>query len=154
MNVTTYEQYFAKFLTAGLVNSLYHIDLLDLDTATNDLRGGKFKPDFLVLESFTVGTSEVHADDLYDTFWGAVLILSPAPIRTLTQTVKTTLLNATYVKTATIKRAMIQDKYNNCDWVRGLDIESMMIEKIGPVLDQHYGWRLQFRIDISMDHAI
>jgi hypothetical protein len=150
MNVVTYEQYWNKFITAGLVNSIYTIDLLDLDTATNDLRGGKYKPDHLVLESFTVQTDLVHADDIYDVFYGAVLVLAPAPIRALDQSVKTDILNSTYKKAATIKRAMISDKYNNCDWMKGLEVESIQIEKIGPVLNQQYGWRIQFRIDINI----
>lgn len=154
MNVKTWEEYFEKFVTAGVVNSLYHIDLLDLDTATNDLRSGKYKPDHLVLESFTIGTNEVHADEIYDVFYGAVLVLSKNAIRTMTQENKTELLNSTYQKAALIKRTMLQDKYNNCDWMRGLEPQSILIEKLGPVLDQLYGWRIQFQINIHIDDPL
>jgi len=150
MNVTTWENYFRKFITVQLVNSMYQIDLLDLDTAMKDLRSGKYAPDNLVLESFTVNTDVVHADDIYDIFYGAVLVLTPAPIRTLDQAAKTTILNSTYTKTATIKRTMIFDKYHSCDVMRGLVVESMQIEKLGPVLDNMYGWRLMFQIDIPL----
>ncbi len=154
MNVITYQDYFRKFITAGLVNSIYEIDLLDLDTASKDLRSGKYKPDHLLLESFTVLTSMTTADSIYDQFHGAILVLSPASIRTLGQTEKSKLLNDTYKKIATIKRAMIHDKYNTCGYMRGLEVESIETQKIGPVLDQMYGWRLQFRLDVDLNTPI
>lgn len=154
MNVISYQDYFKKFITAGLVNSMYEIDLLDLDTASNDLRSGKYKPDHLVLESFTVLTTETDADSIWDQFNGAILLLSPASLRTFGQTEKTTLLNTTYQKIATIKRAMIHDKYNTCGIMRGLEVEAFVTEKIGPVLDQMYGWRLQFLLNVSLNDPI
>jgi hypothetical protein len=154
MNVITYQDYFQKFITAGLVNSMYEIDLLDLDTASNDLRSGKYKPDHLVLESFTVLTMETNADTIFDQFHGAILVLSPASLRTFGQTDKTNLLNDTYKKIATIKRAMIHDKYNTCGIMRGLEVESFEIQKIGPVLNQMYGWRLQFHMNVSLNDPI
>jgi len=154
MNVITYQQYFQRFITAGLVNSIYEIDLLDLDTASNDLRSGNFKPDHLVLESFTVNTQEVTADNIYDQFHGAILLLSPASLRKFGQSEKTALLNETYKKVATIKRAMIHDKYNTCGIMRGLEVEAFVTEKIGPVLNQMYGWRLQFQLDVPLNNPI
>ena len=154
MNVISYQDYFKKFITAGLVNSMYEIDLLDLDTASNDLRSGKYKPDHLVLESFTVLTTETDADSIWDQFNGAILVLSPASLRTFGQTEKTTLLNSTFQKIATIKRAMIHDKYNTCGIMRGLEVEAFVTEKIGPVLDQMYGWRLQFLLNVSLNDPI
>lgn len=154
MNVITYQDYFKKFITAGLMNSMYEIDLLDLDTASNDLRSGKYKPDHLVLESFTVLTMETHADAIFDQFNGAILVLSPASLRTFGQTEKTALLNTTYQKVATIKRAMIYDKYNTCGIMRGLEVEAFITEKIGPVLDNMYGWRLQFQVNIPLTDAL
>lgn len=154
MNVLSYQEYFEKFRTAGLVNSIYEIDLLDLDTAANDLRSGKYKPDHLVMESFTVLTLETNADSIFDQFNGAILLLSPAALRTFGQTEKTALLNATYQKIATIKRAMIHDKYNTCGIMRGLEVEAFVTEKIGPVLNQMYGWRLQFQINVPLNDTI
>lgn len=155
MNVITYQQYFEKFKTAGLVNSMYVIDLLDLDTASNDLRSGNYKPDHLVLESFTVLTEEVTADTIFDQVHGAVLLLSPASLRTFGQSEKTALLNSTYQKIATLKRAMIQDKYQTCGSImRGLDVNSIEINKIGPVMNQLYGWRLQFQVNIHINDTV
>ncbi|MDD3815981.1 MAG: hypothetical protein PHZ02_15200 [Desulfocapsaceae bacterium] len=154
MNVLTYQAYFEKFKTAGLVNSIYEIDLLDLDTAANDLRSGKYKPDHLVMESFTVLTLETNADSIFDQFNGAILVLSPASLRSFGQTEKTALLNATYQKVATIKRAMIHDKYNTCGIMRGLEVEAFVTEKIGPVLDQMYGWRLQFQLNVPLNDTV
>jgi hypothetical protein len=155
MNVITYQDYFKKFVTAGLVNSMYEIDLLDLDTASNDLRSGSYKPDHLVLESFTVLTEEVTADTIFDQIYGAVLLLSPASLRTFGQADKTKLLNDTYKKIATLKRAMIQDKYHTCGgFMRGLEVNSIEITKVGPVLNQMYGWRLQFQTNIHINDPL
>lgn len=152
MNVEQYNNYFDKFREPiGLVNSLYQIDLLDLNSAMNDLKGGKYLPDHLVLEAFTVGTSEVNADNIQELFFGALLLIRPIDIRDNSQIAKTNILNDTYRKTAQIKRAMISDKLNTCTFMRGLDIDSIMIEKIGPVLNNQFGWRLSYQININID---
>jgi hypothetical protein len=35
-----------------------------------------------------------------------------------------------------------------------LEVESFEIQKIGPVLDQMYGWRLQFHMNVSLNDPI
>ena len=151
MNVITYEEYFRKFVIAGIAGSMYHIDLLDLDTAAGDLRSGRYAPDHLILESFTVNTDLQHADQIFDQFLGAVLILAPSNIRTLNQQAKTQLLNSTFESIALIKRSMIQDKYSGCHLMEGLVVQSMITEKVGPVLDGFFGWRLQFQVNIDQN---
>jgi hypothetical protein len=154
MNPTAWETYFGKFVTLGVVNSMYLIDLLDLDTATKDLKSSHYAPDHLVLESFTVGTAMANPDQIYDLFTGAVLVLSPAQIRLFDQSAKSALLSKTYHTAALIKRTMIRDKYDRCDFTRGLDVRSMQIEKIGPVLDNLYGWRLQFSLMVDLNDPL
>ena len=145
IDVATWETFCNRFRDEfHIVESVYPIDILDMQTATEEIR--KLKSPILVCEDFTVSTIAHKADNINDNFMLALLVLEKFTVRNNKAADKSALLQSTYSSIKEIKNLMIAGKLSTCEFVSGLNIESMLIEKVGPVLDQHYGWRLSFDI--------
>ena len=147
MDVVDYTDYFKQF--AGdekICKSFYEIDLLDMKKATEDIRGGEYKDDILILEDFTVGTVAKNMDQINDKFFGALLVVGKYGIRGGTSQEKQDLKNRTFNEIVAIREAMIADKRRGCNLMSGLELNNFLIEKVGPILDQDYGWRLSFEL--------
>jgi hypothetical protein len=160
MDVKGYNDFFKKFLdkdkylppvgdSVSIVKSFYEIDLLDMQKATADLKANKYKDDKLILEDFTVGTVAKNMDQVNDKFMGAFLVIGQFNIKGGSNEDKTTLKNKTFNEAKLIINTMIAGKRSGCNVMAGLDVNSIVMEKVGPVLDQHYGWRVSFDLLIA-----
>lgn len=146
MTVEEYNGYFEKFITTHKwIEKVYPIDLLDFETAANDVKKMDEDP-ILCLEDFTVGTIARNIDQVMDVYQGALVVLSKLSIRRSAEDEKTELLSKIFTIIQNIKKTMIADKCSSCTWISGLKAERFLVQKVGPVLDQRYGWRLQFEI--------
>jgi len=153
LDLIEFESYLEKFKDPlGLVSTFYHIDLFDMDKVINDLKTGD-KPDpKMLVEDPTITTDGANLDQIRDVWHGAISIVKKKSKKgNFTQAEKTALLNEMFIICRTIKKTMIFDKKNNCDFMKHLTWKSFEMNKIGPIADSHFGWRLSFKISSDLD---
>ena len=79
-----------------------------------------------------------------DNITGALAIIEPVPDRDSNEAVKKESLSKTYDIAVQIKAKMKEDHINTCTTMQGLNVGSFNLQKVGPVFDNMYGWRLTF----------
>lgn len=144
ITLQAYQDYFEQFKASGLVQSIYQIDLLDLDTARAAI--AKLQEPVLVVEDFSVATQGKDADHLIDRYIAAVVVLKKASLRGSTESNRKQVLQETFDISRQIKQQLIRDYNTGIPVITHLKPATFQLDKIGPALDNRYGYRLQFEI--------
>ncbi len=149
INFATYENYFQKLSNNHVaIEKFYPIDLDDMQNAMTEIRTLAAST-LLVLEAYAVGKNGVSADQVFDCPTAAYLILKKITnTRGNIKDERKAILNETEIWCndfeARIKKDSTLPRYT---FLSELDIFSLNREKIGPVLDNYYGWRTTFRFN-------
>lgn len=154
-----YSEYVEYFKTACINNKVlahvdnthhtfYEVDILDIA-----LESLKFKDKHLslLLESPTKRAGDNDSDNIRKYVTGAFAILQEAKIGD--QTHRRSVLDATEEVAEEICSKLLNDAKKHLQnsshpWkLKGLDVNSFRIYKIGPVFTNHYGWRVEFTLN-------
>lgn len=147
IDIQSYENYFNNIVAIyGLLNGFYAVDMFEFDSFLNDLKGGEVPCPALALEYYEEDTSAVNSQNLHDNVSGAIIILDKFDIKYKTPDEKTAFLKKVYDIIKQVKKRMIEDSYEDCNIMFGLDYNSISIKKTDLLAGDYMGYRMEFTI--------
>lgn len=102
----------------------------------------------MTLEAYETGVDNNFSDNLRDIKTGALMILKHATSGDLDS--QDSVLSETEQVVLSIISKMKKDMRDNV-LIKHLDLGSLQINKVGPVFDNCFGWRLTFSFDESLN---
>lgn len=153
MDLGTYYAYWQKYMTdPELVKSIKNIDIFDLEETLSYIKkqGAGMH---LAIEDPSVGTGGNSVDNVLESYVGAVVILGKLNIRKDKAAERNQLLVDTFAIAQQIKIQMLKDAEAGCGMLHGLQYNRFELDKVGPLGDSLYGWRLQFELRTSLTYS-
>jgi len=147
INITEYENYFKNLATLNKkVEAFHKLDLFDVDSSLEKLREKPVKT-VLLLETYAVRKYAVNSDQVFDMPVGAFLVMqSIENVREDLNTQRDAILKETELICNSMEARLKHDMENENSFIADLDINSLVREKIGPDLDNRWGWRVMFKL--------
>lgn len=143
MNFNQYKNYF-KSIQEDNSNTIVDFHVGNMEEVLLDELPRDMQTPLLFLEVYTKSTHMATLDNIKDNIAAALLILKAVPERDSDEEDMVSALNDTEVLIEVIKKQMVYDSTHECDTMRGLYVDSFRTQKVGPVFDNMYGWRLSF----------
>ena len=146
MDLSIYYSYWQKYKDSlNLVKSIHNVDVFDIEETMSYIKR-QGKGPHLVVEDPSIDTAGRSVDNIVDNTTSAILVLEKLKIRTDKATDRNTLLVNTFNVARDIQKQMLSDAESGCGFLRGLQYNKFSLDKVGPLGDSLYGWRLQFII--------
>lgn len=137
-------EYWNQFLDSKLINKIYLIDIFELGETLNAIKSQQKGLSLAVEDpSFRDGGNSI--DNLNTTITGAIVVLSKIDIRKDKNAERRLALSQSLNAINTIKKQMLKDSVDQ-PCLRNLQYRTIETDKIGPLGDSLYGWRMQFDI--------
>ena len=134
---------FSRTLKAphNLVKSVYEIDIANFDQCLKEIKS--LEAPVLVTEAFSIRPSS----EITDKYSTAFTVLMQLHQREQSPETKEDLLADTQQIIFAIRRLMLDLKESSqCTLMRNLEPRSISINKVGPLADSMFGWRMTFDI--------
>lgn len=146
INIADYEKYFENIVTINKkIDGFEKLDLHDVSSAIDNLRDKSAKT-VLLLETYAVGKSSRSNDQIYDIPDGAFLIMQKLTNpRGNKKQQRDEILQETEQIANQVEARMKFDFEKGETFLADLELTSFTREKIGPDLDNRWGWRVMFR---------
>ena len=146
INITEYENYFENIVAINnRINGFEKLDLHDVSSAIDNMREKSVKT-VLLVETYAVGKSARNKDQVFDTPAGAFLIMQKIENpRGDKKKQRDDILKETEQIANQVEARMKYDFDNENSFLADLELTSFTREKIGPDLDNRWGWRVMFR---------
>lgn len=141
-DLTLYYSYFEKY-KIGNVLTVHYVDVFELGETLTKIKsqGDGFH---LAVEDPSVPTTGNNFDNAIDRFIGAVVVLGKLTMRKDKVADRNKLLADTFTIAQAIKKQMMTDSALGCGLLRDLQFKAFELDKVGPLGESLYGWRLQF----------
>jgi len=144
MDLGNYYNYWKKYRDeVKLVTSIHNVDIFDLNETMNYVKN-QGKGPHLVVEDPSVRSGGNSVDNVVEVAVAAILVIDKLHIRKDKAKDRNQLLIDTFEIAKQIKIQMLADAEEGCTMLRGLQYRRFELDKVGPLSDSLYGWRLQF----------
>jgi hypothetical protein len=147
ISITEYEKYFENLASFNNnIEAFHKLDLFDIDSSLAKLREKPVKT-VLLLETYAVRKYASNSDQVFDTPVGAFLVMQSIDNpRGDLNTQRDAILKETEQICNSMEARLKHDMEAENSFMADLDINSLVREKIGPDLDNRWGWRVMFKL--------
>lgn len=146
MDLEYYYSAWSEFKELSIVNDIHNVDVWDIASTMSKIKSLPAGTVHMVIEDPSVSTKSANADHAEDLYSGAILLLQSVGAKSCNADNRNKLLIDLHNRCQNVKKTLISKKQSNQALWNGLVIGSFEMNKVGPISESLYGWRLQFDI--------